>query len=218
MEITTRQQEILDAIDSFMTEKGYAPTIRELGEFADLKSPASVHRHINILKQLGYISKPDGKSRAIEITGRNLTPATRNKPAKSAAADFNSARKVPLVGSVAAGTGVLADQRIEEMMVLPPELTGSGELFVLKVRGSSMKDKAILDGDWVVVKSQKSAQNGDIVVAATGEENEEATVKQFFQKGNQVLLSPANPDFKPIELAAEEALIYGKVISVMRRL
>jgi repressor LexA len=160
-----------------------------------------------VLQREGYLRRDPTKPRAIEV---------RYDPASKAALPTGRVRHVPLVGDVAAGTGVLATENVTELLAAPEELTGSGSMFALRVRGDSMIGDGIFDGDLVVVREQPDAEIGDMVVA--GIPGEEATVKRFARKGATIVLEPANERFQPIELNSSEVTVYGKVVSVMRRL
>src|SRR5574338_1149627 len=163
-----------------MRERGYPPSVREIGEVLGLASPSSVHAHLNSLQRMGYLRRDPTKPRAIEV---------RWDANSGAMMDRRPALHVPLVGDVAAGTDVLAQENVEEIYPLPADFTGEGELFMLRVRGDSMIDAGILDGDYVVARAQTVAQKGDIVVA--GIPGEEATIKTYSRKGNKVVLVPA---------------------------
>lgn len=204
--LTPRQREILHVIEKSMQDRGYPPSVREIGEAVGLNSPSTVHNHLATLQKMGYLRRDPTKPRAIEVRfDTNSEVAMERRPA----------RHVPLIGDVAAGTGVLAQENVEDLIPLPTDFTGEGELFMLRVRGESMVDAGILDGDFVVARQQKVADNGDIVVA--GIPGEEATVKTFKKSGNKVILLPSNARMAPMEFPAGEVTIYGKVVTVMRR-
>ena len=204
--LTPRQREILHVIEKSMQDRGYPPSVREIGEAVGLNSPSTVHNHLATLQKMGYLRRDPTKPRAIEVRfDTNSEVAMERRPA----------RHVPLIGDVAAGTGVLAQENVEDLIPLPTDFTGEGELFMLRVRGESMVDAGILDGDFVVARQQKVADNGDIVVA--GIPGEEATVKTFKKSGNKVILVPSNARMAPMEFPAGEVTIYGKVVTVMRR-
>lgn len=205
--LTDRQRQILDCIDAAMRERGYPPSVREIGESVGLGSPSTVHSHLSTLQRLGYLRRDPSKPRAIEV----LFDA-----ASGAAVERRPVRHIPLVGEVAAGTDVLAHENIEEVMPVPADLTGDGDLFMLKVRGDSMVDAGILDGDFVVVRSQNQARNGEIVVA--GIPGEEATVKTYRRSGDQVTLIPSNERLEPMVFDASDVQLFGRVVTVMRRL
>ena len=206
-QLTTRQREILDMIDRSMRERGYPPSVREIGEAVGLTSPSTVHTHLNTLQRLGFIRRDPTKPRAIEV---------RWDPNSGATLERRPMRHVPLVGDVAAGTDVLAQENVEELLPLPVDFCGDGDLFMLRVRGDSMIDVGILDGDFVVARAQETAERGDVVVA--GIPGEEATVKTYERKGNRVTLVPANDRLAPMEFGADEVQIFGRVVTVLRRL
>jgi repressor LexA len=205
--LTKRQQEILDFIESQMRARGYPPSVREIGDAVGLTSPSTVHSHLASLQRMGFLHRDPTKPRAIEV---------RYDPNSGAAMERRPVRHVPLVGDVAAGTDVLAQENVEEIYPLPADLTGEGELFMLRVRGESMIEAGILDGDFIVARTQNTAEKGDIVVA--GIPGEEGTVKTFTRKGSKIVLLPANPTFQPMEFDADEVTIFGKVVTVLRKL
>ncbi|MEA3216684.1 MAG: repressor LexA [Acidimicrobiia bacterium] len=204
--LTARQQAILDCIGHHVAERGYPPSVREIGEAVGLGSPSTVHAHLATLEKLGYLRRDPTKPRAIEIRPDPSLPTAERRPA----------RLIPLVGDVAAGVNVLASEQVEELHPLPADFTGDGDLFMLRVRGDSMIDAGILDGDFVVARSQSSADNGDIVIA--GISDGEATVKAFRRNGNRIQLIPANPRLETMNLSPEDVVVYGKVVTVLRRL
>ena len=206
--LSERQQQILDFIESQMVQRGYPPSVREIGEAVGLKSPSTVHSHLATLQRLGYLRRDATKPRAIEV---------RYDPTSGASdLDRRPVRHVPLVGDVAAGTDVLAQENVEEVLPLPADLTGDGELFMLRVRGESMIDAGILPGDYIVARSQTTAEKGDIVVA--GIPGDEATVKTYSRQGDQVVLLPSNERFEPMVFDPDEVSVFGKVVTVMRKL
>ena len=205
--LTARQREILEMIEQHMRDRGYPPSVREIGEAVGLTSPSTVHAHLGALQKRGYLLRDPTKPRAIEV---------RWDPTSNAAIERRPVRHVPLVGDVAAGTDVLAQENVEEVLPPPADFTGEGELFMLRVRGDSMIDVGILDGDFVVCRSQASAHEGEIVVA--GIPGDEATVKTFTRKGDKVVLLPANPRLEPMEFASDEVNVFGRVVTVLRRL
>ena len=198
--LSPKQQQIYDYIVSFSSEHGYPPSVREIGEHVGLKSPSTVHFHLKGLEAAGLITKAEGKTRAITVSGAHPAPA-RELPAD----------RVPVLGNVAAGAPILAQECIEDYLTFD---TGgrTGEYFALKVRGESMKYAGILPGDLVVVHQQPEAHNGEIVVALF---EDEATVKTLRRKDGHVWLMPENPDYEPID--GEGCAILGKVIAVVRR-
>lgn len=205
--LTPRQREILNVISTSMQERGYPPSVREIGEAVGLNSPSTVHNHLNTLQKMGFLRRDPTKPRALEVRfDTNSEVAMERRPS----------RHVPLIGEVAAGTGLLAQQNVEDLIPLPTDFTGEGELFMLRVRGDSMIDAGILDGDFVVARQQQTADNGDIVVA--GIPGDEATVKTFKKSGNKITLVPANPTMDPIVFTSDEVNVFGKVVTVMRRL
>ena len=198
-ELSPRQKLILDVIKESIETNGYPPSMREIGEAAGLASSASVSYQIDALVEKGYIRKDATKGRAFEIVENedDITP--------------ERTVNIPLVGRIAAGGPILAEQHIEEVYPLPESLVGSGELFLLKVVGDSMIDLAICDGDFVVIRSQKTAEKGEIVAAMI---DGEATVKTFSKKDGHYWLLPANDNYSPIP--ADNAEILGKVTAVLR--
>jgi repressor LexA len=206
--ITPRQREILEFIESQTRDRGYPPSVREIGEAVGLTSPSTVHSHLNTLSRLGYLRRDPTKPRAIEV---------RWDPNSGAVMERRPVRHVPLLGDVAAGTDVLAQENVEELLPVPLDFTGDGELFMLRVRGESMIELGILDGDFVIAVQQSTAKKGDIVVA--GIPGGEATVKTYDTASNgRVRLIPANSTMQPMEFDADEVTLYGRVVTVMRRL
>lgn len=205
--LTARQREILEVIDAAMRARGYPPSVREIGTAVGLTSPSTVHTHLATLQRLGFLRRDPSKPRAIEV---------RFDPNSGMAIERRPVRHVPLVGDVAAGTDVLAQENVEELLPLPADFCGDGDLFMLRVRGDSMIDAGILDGDFVVARAQTTAEKGEIVVA--GIPGEEATVKTFTRRGAKVVLVPSNPTMEPIELDADDVSVFGRVVTVLRRL
>ena len=205
--LTERQRGILEFIESEARTRGYPPSVREIGEAVGLTSTSTVHAHLGTLQRLGYLRRDPTKPRAIEV---------RYDPESAAPVERRPVRHIPLVGDVAAGTDVLAQENVEEMLPMPADFTGDGQLFMLRVRGESMIDAGILDGDYAVVRQQSEASKGEIVVA--GIPGEEATVKTYSRKGNKVVLLPANPAMEPLEFDPSEVQLYGKVVTILRRL
>lgn len=201
MKLTSKQQEILDFIVLSKKQRGYAPSMREIGETVGLASSASVSHQLSQLEKLGAISRDPNTSRTIDILIDTPTEDSVNE----------DLAMIPLVGSIAAGSPITAEQNVEDVFSLPRKLVGQGDLFLLKVRGDSMIDAAICDGDWVVIRQQQTAENGDIVAAML---EEEATVKTFKQKDNHTWLLPRNSAYEPI--LGDHAVILGKVVAVMR--
>jgi repressor LexA len=166
-----------------------------------------VQNHLNRLNELGFLRRDPTKPRAMEV---------RYDPNSGASGERRPFRHVPLVGDVAAGTDVLAEANVEEIIPVPTDLCGDGELFMLRVRGDSMIEVGIFDGDYLVARAQVTAEKGDIIIA--GIPGDEATVKTYTRKGNKVVLVPANPRLEPMEFNPEDVAIYGKVVTVMRKL
>jgi repressor LexA len=205
--LTDRQRQVLEFIDTEVRRRGYPPSVREIGEAVGLSSPSTVHAHLAALQDKGYIHRDPTKPRALEITF---------EPTSGATVDRRPVRHVPLVGDVAAGTGVLAAENIEETLPVPEDLTGDGDLFMLRVRGDSMIEVGIFDGDYVVVRSQPTAENGEIVVA--GIPGEEATVKTFLRRRNKIVLRPENSALDEMVFDPSEITVFGRVVTVLRRL
>jgi len=204
--LTPRQREILNVISQSMQDRGYPPSVREIGEAVGLNSPSTVHNHLNTLQKMGFLRRDPTKPRAIEVRfDTNSEVAMERRPS----------RHVPLIGDVAAGTGVLAQENVEDLIPLPTDFTGEGELFMLRVRGDSMIEAGILDGDFVVARQQTVAENGDIVVA--GIPGDEATIKTFKKSGNNITLVPSNSSMKPMVFTSDEVQIYGILVTVMRK-
>ena len=205
--LTDKRQGILEYIAGCQRERGYPPSVREIGEAVGLTSSSSVHAHLAVLQREGYLRRDPTKPRAIEV---HYDPSSKVVMAP------RPVRNVPLVGDVAAGVGVLAQENVEEMMPVAEDLTGEGSLFMLRVRGESMINAGILDGDLVVVRQQPEAATGDTVVA--GIPDEEATIKTYALRNGQVVLTPANDDMAPMLFDPADVTIYGKVVTVLRRL
>jgi repressor LexA len=205
--LTGRQREILDVIERSMRDRGYPPSVREIGEAVGLTSPSTVHNHLSTLQRLGYLHRDPTKPRAIEV---------RYEASSGAAIERRPVRHVPLVGDVAAGVNVLAQENVEEVLPVPADFVGEGELFMLRVRGDSMIDAGILDGDYVIVSQGSDVRNGDVAVA--GIPGEEATVKTYQRRGASVTLVPSNSQLQPMVFPADQVEVFGKVVSVLRRL
>jgi len=203
MGLSERQARILSVIEDAVARQGYPPTVREIGAAVGLCSPASVHSQLAALEAQGFIRRGSAKRRALELVGRS----------RGSQGPRGSRSSVPLVGRVAAGVPLLADENIEEAIDVPGFLGEADGCFALRVTGSSMIKAGILDGDMVVVKRQEYADDGDIVVALL---EDEATLKRFFREADQVRLQPENDDMQPI--FARDPVIVGKVTGVMRRL
>ena len=205
-ELTARQQQILDYILESVAERGYPPAVREIGDAVGLSSPSTVHSHLSALVKAGYLRRDPSKPRAIEVID----------PGSHAEAHLHRApvRDVPLVGNIAAGSPILAEQDIEEIYPLPTELVGNDPVFMLNVRGDSMIDAGIFDGDYVVVRRQPTANDGQMVAALV--DGEEATVKRLQRLDGRVILKAENPDYPPM-VFSEGVEILGVVVAVMRR-
>ena len=207
--LTDRQREIYDFVTEYAGRHGYPPTVREIGEAVGLASPSTVHAHLANLERAGYLRRDPSKPRALELAER---------PGSRAGGSRADGRALPLVGQIAAGGPLLAEENIEDYIEVPEPLSRGGEEFLLRVKGDSMVDAGILDGDIVVVRRQQTAQNGDIVVALAGEDEaaDEATVKRFFREDGRVRLQPENASLEPIY--ARHVQILGKVTGVFRTL
>lgn len=206
-ELTARQREVLEFIDTQIREHGYPPSVREIGEAIGLSSSSTVHAHLAALQEKGYLHRDPTKPRAIEV---------HFEAGSGSVIERRPAQHIPLVGQVAAGTGVLAAENIEESYPLPADLTGTGTLFMLKVRGDSMIEAGIFDGDFVVVRQQPDAESGDIVVA--GIPGDEGTVKTLIKRKGKVILRPENPDMEEMVFDPGEVEVFGKVVTVLRKL
>ncbi len=212
VDLTKRQREILDLIRDTVANRGYPPSVREIGEAVGLSSPSTVHSHLSSLVQFGYLRRDPSKPRAIEVVEPSVSGGSSDP---GSTIDRGRVRDVPLVGHVAAGSPILAEQYIEEVFPLPESLVGSGPVFMLKVRGDSMIDDGILDGDFVVIRQQAEARNGDTVAALVN--GEEATVKRFERVGEVVTLHPANAQHEPMVFRGGVEIV-GVVVSVLRAL
>jgi repressor LexA len=203
MDLTKRQQEIFDFIKRYSAKNGYPPTVRDIGKAVGLASSSTVHAHLANLEKLGLLRRDPTKPRAMELLDRAIDSARSVvRPAG-----------VPLVGSVAAGQPILAEENIEEYVDVPAAAGGEDGDFVLQVRGESMIDAGILEGDFVVVRPQDVAVDGEIVVALVGEESE-ATVKRFFHEADHVRLQPENTTMEPIR--SKDVRVLGKVVGLYR--
>jgi repressor LexA len=209
--LTGRQQEIWDFLVGYVDRHGYPPTVREIGESVGLASPSTVHAHLANLERAGYLKRDPTKPRALELLQHR-----RREPAP--AASDPSFQQLPLVGQIAAGGPLLAEEQIEDYLAMPEELTRGGADFLLRVKGESMIDAGILDGDLVVVRRQQTARDGDIVVALAGDDEtaDEATVKTFYREDGRIRLQPENAALEPIY--ARHVEILGKVVGVFRAL
>ncbi len=221
--LTPRQRRILEVISAAVESRGYPPSIREMGEAVGLASSSSVAHQLKTLEQKGFLRRDPNRPRALEV----LLPAESRPSMRPAATSSQSPGiydetgigdaypepvRVPVVGRIAAGGPILAEEQIEDVFALPRQLVGEGTMFLLEVRGESMIEAAICDGDWVVVRQQPTAENGEIVAALL---DNEATVKTFKRRGGHVWLLPHNPAYDPID--GDDATILGKVVAVLRR-
>jgi repressor LexA len=200
LKLTKRQQEIFEFIKQYSGRHGYPPTVRDIGKAIGLTSSSTVHAHLANLEKLGLVRRDPTKPRALELLGEAARKITGQ----------NSG--LPVVGRVAAGTPILAEENIEDYVEVPPIAGGEEGEYVLRVTGESMKDAGILDGDYVIVHRQETAVNGEIVVALVGEE---ATVKRYFREADHIRLQPENTSMEPIR--TREAAVLGKVVGVCRR-
>lgn len=205
--ITKRQKAVLDNIEKHIREKGYGPTVREVCQELGLSSPSTVHVHLKALEEKGYIRRDPMKSRSISLTSLGDYADDISIP------EFSHTVDVPLVGDVAAGTPILAEENITDTLTLPTEIVGDAPSFLLSVHGDSMIEAGINDGDFVVVKEQSVADNGQIVVAMV---DDGATVKRFYKEKNCIRLQPENSSMDPIIVS--DCSILGKVVAVFRRL
>lgn len=212
-DLTERQRKVMQAIRDLTASQGFAPSLREIGQRAGLRSTSSVQHQLQVLEAKGYIRRDANKGRAIEIVTESHGAVDVVPFDTGTSLSFQSSTEVPLVGAIAAGAPITAEQHIEDVMRLPVRLTGNGNLFMLEVHGDSMIDAAICDGDFVVVREQQRAENGDIVAALL---DDEATVKTFRSQGGHVWLIPHNPNYAPID--GTHAKIMGKVVTVLRKL
>ena len=203
-QVTVRQEEILDFIRRTVAGRGYPPSVREIGEAVGLSSPSTVHSHLSALVSAGYLRRDPTKPRAIEVMEPDRTePSLHRAPT----------RDVPLVGHIAAGSPILAEEDIEDVYPLPTELVGNGPLFMLRVRGDSMVGAGILDGDLVVIRRQPEAEDGQLVAALI--DGGEATVKRLRRRPGKVILEAENPAYAPMEFESGVDIL-GKVVTVMR--
>ena len=202
-DISDRQKQILDLIHETVQRRGYPPSVREIGEAVGLSSPSTVHSHLSALVEGGYLRRDATKPRAIEVIDSGSGGELRRAPV----------RDVPLVGRIAAGSPILAEEDIEEIFPLPTELVGNDPVIMLRVQGDSMINAGIFDGDLVVVRRQPEARNGELVAALIN--GEEATVKRFRREGDRVLLIAENPAYEPIVLTGGVEIV-GKVVAVLR--
>ncbi len=228
--LSQRQSQILDVVRASVDDHGYPPSVREIAEAVGLASPSTVKHHLDALERAGYLQRVPGRPRALEVAALEPTSDVQDTDTIAEAADSGrtnvvtielpvgvaddgSASSIPLVGRIAAGAPITAEQQVEDVFELPTRLTGHGALFMLEVHGESMVDAGILDGDFVVVRSQATASDSEIVAAMI---DGEATVKVLSHAGGHVWLMPRNADYSPIP--GDEATILGKVVTVLRSL
>ncbi|WP_323099807.1 transcriptional repressor LexA [Intrasporangium sp. YIM S08009] len=221
--LTMRQRRVLEVIRNSVDRRGYPPSMREIGEAVGLASPSSVSHQLAALERKGYLRRDPNRPRALEVVSPDAAdePTRRGRSAGSGRHDVETdagdtrpeASYVPVLGKIAAGVPITAEQVVEDVFPLPRQVVGEGQLFLLKVQGDSMVDAAICDGDWVVVRQQPNAENGDIVAAML---DNEATVKTFKRKDGHVWLLPHNAAYDPID--GDDATILGKVTAVLRRI
>jgi repressor LexA len=204
--LSERQQQVLDYIRKTVAERGYPPSVREIGEAVGLSSPSTVHSHLSSLVEAGAIKRDPTKPRAIMVV--DDTPAT------TVTQTSDHLRDVPILGRIAAGTPILAAEHVEDVLTLPVDLIGNDPVFLLEVKGDSMINAGILDGDLVAIRSQKDALDGEIVAALI--DGEEATVKRLRRREGKVILESENPAFEPM-VFSEGVELVGKVVSVLRR-
>jgi repressor LexA len=210
--LTDRQQEIWGFLVEYVDRHGYPPTVREIGEAVGLASPSTVHAHLANLERAGLLKRDPTKPRALELVGhRRQAPAEPAQPVRGI-------HTLPLVGQVAAGGPLLAEDNIEDYVAIPEPLARGGEEFLLRVKGDSMVNAGILDGDLLVVRRQQDARNGEIVVALAGEDEsaDEATVKTFYREDGRIRLQPENDALEPIY--ASHVRVLGRVVGVLRTL
>lgn len=205
--LSKRQQQVLEYIRDTVNDRGYPPSVREIGDAVGLSSPSSVHSQLSALVEMGMITRDPTKPRAIVVV-------ESQSEKQSTRVDDDRLREIPLLGRIAAGTPILAAEHVEEVMPLPVSLVGDGPVFLLEVKGDSMIDAGIHEGDLVAIHSQKEARDGEIVAALV--DGEEATVKRLRRKDGKVILESANPDYAPMVFSDGVELI-GKVVSVLRR-
>jgi repressor LexA len=208
--ITKRQQQIYDFIRSYQNEKGYPPSVREMAAAVGLSSPSTVHAHLNALEELGLIKRDATKPRALEVFNSD---GTSTKLGQVQPASTRGSVSLPLVGRVAAGMPILAEQNIEDTFTIPTEIATDSSSFILEVHGDSMINIGIFNGDYIIVREQKSAMNGEVVVAMI---DGSATVKTFYKERGRVRLQPENDAMEPIY--ADNPVILGKVVALMRRM
>jgi repressor LexA len=216
--LTPRQRKVLEVIRDWVERFGYPPSVREIGDAVGLTSTSSVHHQLRALERKGYLRRDPNRTRAVDVRApEEVVPGSGAGEAPEVTEELRALRPspafVPVVGRIAAGGPILAEQAVENVFPLPREIVGEGTLFLLTVSGDSMVEAAITDGDWVVVRQQSVAENGDIVAAMI---DGEATVKTFKRRDGHVWLMPSNPEYQPIP--GDEATILGRVVAVLRRL
>lgn len=213
--LTPRQRKVLEVIRESVERRGYPPTVREIGEAVGLTSTSSVSHQLTMLQRKGFLRRDPSKPRAVDVRLPGEVAAALERAVDEAAerAAHPQPAYVPVLGRIAAGGPILAEQAVEEVFPLPRELVGSGTLFLLKVVGDSMIDAAIADGDWVVVRQQPTANNGEIIAAMI---DGEATVKTYKKSGGHVWLLPHNPAYEPI--VGDAAVVLGRVVTVLRKI
>lgn len=204
--LTTRQKSVYEFIESYILQKGYGPTVREIAEAVHLSSPSTVHVHLKTLEEKGYIVRDPLKSRSIAL------PGTHEQEEAFGSTGSSNTLSLPLVGNVAAGEPILAEHNVETTLQLPTEIVGDSASFILAVHGESMIEAGINDGDYVVVKEQQVARNGEIIVALI---DDGATVKRFFKEKDHIRLQPENSTMDPI--ITRDCTIVGKVVAVLRK-
>ena len=210
--LTARQQEIWNYLVEYVDGHGYPPTVREIGERVGLASPSTVHAHLANLERAGLLRRDPTKPRALELIGRQKEAPTPAQPERE------DLQRLPLLGEIAAGGPLLADQNVDEYLAVPEPLARGGEEFLLRVKGDSMINAGILEGDLVVVRRAQTASDGEIVVALAGDDetSDEATVKRFFRENGRIRLQPENDELEPIY--AEHVQVLGVVTGVFRTL
>jgi repressor LexA len=206
MDLTKRQQEIFDFIGKYSAKYGYPPTVRDIGKAVGLASSSTVHAHLANLEKIGLLRRDPSKPRAIELLDRAVGSAVES------VRGMVRPEGLPLLGSVAAGQPMLAEENIEDYVAIPELAGGSDGEYVLRIKGESMKDAGILDGDYVVVHPQETARDGEVVVALLGEE---ATVKRFFREADHIRLQPENESMQPIR--SKEVKVLGRVVGLLRK-
>ncbi len=204
--LTTRQKSVYEFIESYILQKGYGPTVREIAEAVHLSSPSTVHVHLKTLEEKGYIVRDPLKSRSIAL------PSKHEQEEAFGSTGSSNTLSLPLVGNVAAGEPILAEHNVETTLQLPTEIVGDSASFILAVHGESMIEAGINDGDYVVVKEQQVARNGEIIVALI---DDGATVKRFFKEKDHIRLQPENSTMEPI--ITRDCAIVGKVVAVLRK-